>query len=1356
MKQETRYSRLSTRQHLLAAAVATCFAVEALALPVAPTVINGSAGFATSGNTLTVTNSPGAIINWQRFGIAAGETTRFIQPSASSAVLNQVVGTSSGALEMSRIYGTLSSNGRVWLVNPAGIMIGAGGIVDTAGFVASSLKVKPEDFLAGRLNFEATAGAGDVINQGTIRTPLGGSVYLVGPNVTNEGIITTPNGETILAAGATVSLIDTATPGVKVEITGAANNATNLGNIVAEAGRIGIAGSIVRNSGTLDASSVTSEGGRIFLKASQDTYVDGAGRIVATGTAGGNVEVLGNRVAVMDQAGIDVSGTNGGGTIKVGGDYQGRNPDIQNAQVTFFGPDATLKANATEVGAGGTAIVWADDTTRALGHIEARGGANGGDGGFVETSGKQYLDIHGIRVDTRAPKGQLGQWLLDPDAITVDYDAQNDNCWSGLVFSGCTGTANVAWDIINANLSSGNVTLQTGTGGTGDITFWPGGSYSSTYGGSLTILANGGGTSGNINMEIATLSLAGNLTMYAGWNGSSGVVSGKGNISLGTANLTAAKILMRAGGSVTSGSLQGLSATNGIDIRATGVTINGPSQTSVSVYGGSGQVIMSANNALVISNASISSAFPGDSILLSGASLTINSSSLSPAGNTSGRWLAWAESPSTFTGSLNEGFRQYSCSYLNGTCAGLYNSTGNGLIFASQPAISLSLSGSAPSKTYDGTAVASGSGLTISGTSSEFNGPVDFSGSFAYDTKNVGTGKNIIATVGSSSVQSTYSCGDGGTCYAYGITATGQTASFGGGVITPATLSGVTGITANNKVYDARTDATLNLGNGNFTGMFSGDALTLTGATGAFANKNAGTGKLVNISGITLGGADAGNYVLTSTTSSATANITPATLSGVTGVTANNKVYDARTDATLNLGNGNFTGMFSGDALTVTGATGAFANKNAGTGKLVNISGITLGGADAGNYVLASTTSSATANITPLPLTTWVGTAGGWSDPLNWAGRIVPETGNVLAAAIPAGANVTYDGGSTRLDGLSSLGSFSIPGGTLAIGGNFSSAQFSQSGGSMSAANFTASYAFNQTAGTLAVSGAANITQASGNLAIANLSAGSAHLVATTGAITQTGAIIAASLETRSATGTILQNSGNQIARFQAQNTGTGDIQLANTGTLSLTGATNTGGSIFIDNHGGISVDGRIASAGTVNLIAHSPITVNADTSITGAGNVTLSALSSGPTATTDLLDIYGSVTSTAGNITLLGGSGVTVGSTAILTASLGNIQASSTYGNVFIDPVASVHAPYFSVQGLTLWAPATQGAGVVGEVVSEINNTTDTIVIPLIVPIDTTRLITEPEQTVGGGEGEFGSERGKGAGKKKAALCRG
>ena len=154
----------------------------------------------------------------------------------------------------------------------------------------------------------------------------------------NHGIINAPNGEVILAAGQTAQLIDTGTPGVKVDITGAEGNVTNLGEIVAEAGRIGMAGVLVKNSGTLNASSLVKEGGRIFLKASQDAYVDGAGRIVATGTKGGSIEVLGNRVAVMDQAQLDASGSTGGGTVLVGGDYQGKNPDVQNALRTFIGP----------------------------------------------------------------------------------------------------------------------------------------------------------------------------------------------------------------------------------------------------------------------------------------------------------------------------------------------------------------------------------------------------------------------------------------------------------------------------------------------------------------------------------------------------------------------------------------------------------------------------------------------------------------------------------------------------------------------------------------------------------------------------------------------------------------------------------------------------------------------------------------------------------------------------------------------------------------------------------------------------------------------------------------------------------
>lgn len=452
-------SRLSTPVRLGVAAVAACFiAAPVFSNPVNPTVVNGTASFSQTANVLTVTNSNGAIINWDKFSINAGETTHFAQTAASSSVMNRVLN------DPTVIYGTLSSNGRVFLVNPAGIMVGPGGRVDTAGFVASTLNIRNEDFLAGRKLFENTPGAGNVINQGEITTPAGGSVYLIGSNVSNEGIITTPQGETILAAGATVSLIDSATPGVKVDITGAAGNSTNLGEITAEAGRIGIAGVIVRNSGTLNASSVVNEGGRIFLKASQDAYVDGNGRIVTTGTRGGTVEVLGNRVAVMDNASIDASGNYGGGSIKVGGDYQGNNPEIQNGTITFFGAGASLKADATEVGDGGTVIVWADDTTRAYGNISARGGALGGNGGFVETSGKRYLDFD-ARVDTRAPKGNSGTLLLDPDQMLISDSAQDEfNIYGGGSYFQpmSVGQSILRWSQIVNGLNSSSISVNGG------------------------------------------------------------------------------------------------------------------------------------------------------------------------------------------------------------------------------------------------------------------------------------------------------------------------------------------------------------------------------------------------------------------------------------------------------------------------------------------------------------------------------------------------------------------------------------------------------------------------------------------------------------------------------------------------------------------------------------------------------------------------------------------------------------------------------------------------------------------------------------------------------------------------------
>ena len=563
-------SRLSTRVRTGVAVIAACFVTSPVySNPLNPTVVNGTATFNQAGSVLTVTNSTGAIINWDKFSIKTGETTHFAQTAASSTVLNRVLN------DPTVIYGTLSSNGQVWLVNPAGIMVGPGGLINTAGFVASTLAIRNEDFLAGRHLFVNDGSAKNVINQGEIRTPDGGSVYLIGSNVTNEGIITTPGGETILAAGATVSLIDSATPGVKVDITGAEGNATNLGTITAEAGRIGIAGVIVRNSGTLNASSVVNEGGRIFLKASQDAYVDGNGRIVTTGTKGGSVEVLGNRVAIMDNAVIDASGTNGGGRIMIGGDYQGKNPEIQNASITYFGPNAKLKADATEVGDGGTVIVWADDTTRAYGSISARGGAMGGNGGFVETSGKRYLDAHGIRIDIGANNGTGGLWLLDPSAINIVPSGTSDTTFYGGVFS-YGGTVGTLVDAdINAALYGGSVTVQTdgAGGGTGDITAT---GVTITGGYSLSLLAYGdGGTTatGNIRVENSTISTNG-LTMVAGWSGSgystATIADGAiGKLEIVNSSLTSsAGTLLKAAGNITIDSPSSVNASSNVEIMA--------------------------------------------------------------------------------------------------------------------------------------------------------------------------------------------------------------------------------------------------------------------------------------------------------------------------------------------------------------------------------------------------------------------------------------------------------------------------------------------------------------------------------------------------------------------------------------------------------------------------------------------------------------------------------------------------------------------------------------------------------------------------------------------------------------------
>ena len=175
----------------------------------------------------------------------------------------------------------------------------------------------------------------------------------------------------------------------------------------------------------------------------------------------------------------------------------------------------------------------------------------------------------------------------------------------------------------------------------------------------------------------------------------------------------------------------------------------------------------------------------------------------------------------------------------------------------------------------------------------------------------------------------------------------------------------VTNIAAAEKVYNGNTAATIDVSSASFTDLVAGDTVTVSSATGTFSDKNVGTGKAVTLTE-TYAGTDRDNYTITGQ-GSTTADITVKTIT-TSGLSASNKVYNGNTAASLTgtavLTNGaaadNDNQYYTADTVSLTGtASGAFADKNVGTGKAVTISGLSLTGTDAANYSLSISSSSA-------------------------------------------------------------------------------------------------------------------------------------------------------------------------------------------------------------------------------------------------------------------------------------------------------------------------------------------------------------------------------------------------------------
>ena len=378
------------------------------------------------------------------FGIGVGETADFAVPEATQAVFGQVAG--GGASYIDGRLQISGSNADLYLMNPAGVLFGPeaqlnlGGSLavttaDQIGFGDAWLDILEttdyKDFTDSPEAYRFTADApGAIVNRANLSVDTGEVIRLVGGDVVNAGTLSAAGGEVTLSAvsGDTAGsrLVKLGSQGallsVEVEASGASlseNRAALNPLSVPEllTGATSTAGNLrVNEDGSVDL--IAAEWAEVEQN---QPGVDGSllsiGDVDVSGQVGGEINLLGANVSVVDGH-LDASGDYVGGTIRVGGDYQGQG-SLPAAQHVLFGENAIAAADSLVEGDGGQVILWSDGTTEFDGQLSASG-AGAGAGGLVETSGLERLEV-GDRatVSTSAEIGKLGTWLLDPDDLQI-------------------------------------------------------------------------------------------------------------------------------------------------------------------------------------------------------------------------------------------------------------------------------------------------------------------------------------------------------------------------------------------------------------------------------------------------------------------------------------------------------------------------------------------------------------------------------------------------------------------------------------------------------------------------------------------------------------------------------------------------------------------------------------------------------------------------------------------------------------------------------------------------------------------------------------------------------------------------
>ena len=540
-----------------------------------------------------------------------------------------------------------------------------------------------------------------------------------------------------------------------------------------------------------------------------------------------------------------------------------------------------------------------------------------------------------VSADNASGNGSLtiGKKIITP-SITANNKPYDGNTSATIASRSLTGV--LAGDTGNVTLTGGTATFADANVGTNKTVMATGLSLTGTAAVNYQLSSTTATTTANITALAITGSFTAQSKTYDGATTAtvltrslSGVLAGDtanvsltgGTASFADANVGTGKTVTLTGATLT-GSASGnysLTSVSTTTANITALAITGSFTASNKIYDGTATA--------TVTNRTLAGVLAGDT---GNVSLTGGTATFTDKNVANGKTV-------TLSGAS-----------LTGSAAGNYSLTSVATTTANITALSITGSITAADKTYDRTTAATITGRSLTGVLG--GDTVSYAGGTAtFADKNVGNGKIVTATGLS------LSGADAGN-YSVNITAT-TTANITAATVTPS-------ITASNKTYDGNNTATI--ASRSLTGVIAPEVVSLTGGTATFADQNVGSGKTVTATGLSLSGADASNYSLSSTSAVTTADITTLSITG--SFTAQSKVYDSTTAATVN--SRSVSGVLAGDSgnVNLTGGTATFADANVGTGKIVTLTGSTLSGTAAGNYSLTSV-STTTADITALGIT---------------------------------------------------------------------------------------------------------------------------------------------------------------------------------------------------------------------------------------------------------------------------------------------------------------------------------------------------------------------------------------------------